>query len=202
MKISMIFVLCWFYDFVTSTSQPGGSKSIWSPSALKNKPVECKNTIATHICDKYVQYCDISKSVRRLCQRSCGECRAISPLHCSVMPFGCCWDGLTYATGKNQEGCPACKNRTSKCKKWGTKKNCGSISAVKKYCPESCGLCATCEDEPKASCSAYKKRGFCQSLKSTMKVLCKKTCNLCNESCRCYSCVSTEHPRVPEGSLY
>ena len=31
---------------------------------------------------------------------------AISPLPCNVMPFGCCWDGFTYATGKNQKGCP------------------------------------------------------------------------------------------------
>ena len=43
-----------------------------------------------------------------------------------------------------------------------------------------------CQDDPEQRdfCPTFKKSGFCETMKGNMKRLCKKTCDLCDESCK------------------
>eukprot|EP00794_Sanderia_malayensis_P013778 gene13778-15220_t len=147
-------------------------------------PADCQDEISEIVCQNYSKYCQVSKSLKKLCKRTCGLCPAISPKSCKVKPFGCCWDDLTTAQGPNQQGCPVCKDNHKKCHVVASSKTCKD-SSVRRICPASCGLCTSCEDDPEQIdyCPIFKKSGFCETAKGSMKKICRKTCQLCNEKC-------------------
>ncbi|XP_065055129.1 zinc metalloproteinase nas-15-like [Rhopilema esculentum] len=185
MRSIAVILLCWLYDIAISKSAEALLSDQWKTSVSSSiKPSDCKDKISKSLCIKYDKYCDISDSLKELCPRTCGLCKEVSPLLCNEMPFGCCWDGATYATGPNQKGCPACKDRSIKCAKHATKKNCDTYNTIRTQCASSCGLCGGCQDDPEQRdfCPTFKKSGFCETMKGNMERLCKKTCNLCDES--------------------
>jgi len=179
MRTSVAILLCCFLDAVSTLSEPSSVKK-WKGSFGK-EPSDCKNKLSNSICEKYSIHCEDSPSLRKYCAKTCATCRAISPVPCKQMPFGCCWDGTTFALGPAQRGCPECVDKHPKCYKYATKKNCEKTSTVKNICPASCGLCSGCQDNPEQRefCPTFKKSGFCETMKGNMKNLCRKTCNLC-----------------------
>lgn len=180
MYLLSIVLLCWLSTFASSLSP---SKNHSRPMKVSGpRPSDCKDEISQKVCKKYEKYCDISESLKTLCKRTCGYCRAVSPLPCQNFPFGCCWDGVSIAAGPGQKGCPACKDTHKKCYVLAKGKNC-QITSVKRACPVSCGLCPSCQDHPdqRDYCPFFKKSGSCENMKDFMKIYCKKTCNLCSE---------------------
>lgn len=175
--LSFVLFACSLSEIVFGLSPSGTSKKANSPL-----PSDCKDKISSTICGKYTKYCDISDSLKKLCKRTCGFCRAISPPPCTIFPYGCCWDGITIANGPNNKGCPVCKDNHKKCHLIASSKNCKDTK-FKRTCPVSCGLCTACSDDPAQIdyCPIFRQSGFCESMKGSMKKICRKTCNLCDE---------------------
>nr|QNH72532.1 toxin candidate TRINITY_DN31621_c1_g1_i2 [Pachycerianthus maua] len=95
-------------------------------------------------CPKYKGLCSMLKQIRDNCKKTCEvPCRAPAPPACASSKFGCCWDLETEATGKNQEGCPACKDARSFCMffKSSCEEGQRSYKYMKTHCPETCGYC-------------------------------------------------------------
>lgn len=121
------------------------------------------------------------KIIKKFCKDSCDVCRAEGPpLDCKVSKHGCCWDNSTAATGKFQQGCPACKDRyPDECKAF--LKQCGRED-IRIMCPQTCGVpCKTCEDDrhQHTICPLYKEHGFCTHSPILMKKVCSRTCGFC-----------------------
>lgn len=146
------------------------------------------------------------RMMRKLCPETCNFCEPPSPEVCydgkQISKYGCCWDGITAATGPNGQGCPACENKKSgrfcsmRKDLCFTKRN---HKFLRENCPETCGYCkkasysckedsGVCENdcydvEPQQLCERRKNKGYCtvEEWKNYLLKNCPFTCGFCGE---------------------
>nr|AKU77029.1 TX-II propeptide [Carukia barnesi] len=143
-------------------------------------PSRCSYFKKLGLCDK------MPTKMEKYCYKTCGHCRMPAPPPCANTALGCCWNRVTTKIDKAGSNCPVCKDSYKRlCKTFSDdcshKRSAGKF--MRHYCPETCGLCngGGCADQPDQAkyCSFWKGQGLCENDKNTMKLFCKKTCNLC-----------------------
>ncbi|XP_031574448.1 uncharacterized protein LOC116308207 [Actinia tenebrosa] len=109
----------------------------------EDSPRESKNGL----CDSWEKagYCKKAREIMKTyCKKTCGMCKARSPVACKRSKFGCCWDN-DPAKGINGEGCLPCFDiYRITCPQF--KDYCGRQDRngrfIRYHCFNTCGRCA------------------------------------------------------------
>ncbi|XP_078361267.1 uncharacterized protein LOC144645565 isoform X1 [Oculina patagonica] len=178
----------------------------------------CQDVYDLKTCDRWnlKGYCTsriprLQKMMRQMCKETCNYCEPPSPEVCyngnhEKSKYGCCWDGITAATGPDGQGCPACENKK-------TRRFCSMMrdlcftrnnhKLLRLNCPETCGYCKKaphpCDDDsgncqsecydvlPQELCERRKWAGYCslEGWKDYLQKNCARTCRYCGANqCR------------------
>lgn len=135
-------------------------------------------------CYKFVNYCSV-KIIQNQCRVTCGTCKAFGPpKNCAKSTYGCCWDNITAASGKDFQGCKDCVDEYAECSYFKGRCHEPGAEKIRLACPVTCNVGChkkQCLDDKYQApvCQLYKKYGFCDASQYLMRKLCAKTCGFC-----------------------